>query len=113
MTEYVVRLADERGRVQEQTLAAATAEELRARFTQSGYYVYSVKAKGLLGGDGKKRKVKLETFLVFNQQFLTLIKARQPILGSLDLLEPRQKLLHFPAIWRRCYSAFSISSGFH
>ena len=30
MTEFVIRLADERGRVQEQTHAAATAEELRA-----------------------------------------------------------------------------------
>ena len=29
MTEFVVRLADERGKVQEQTHAAATAEELR------------------------------------------------------------------------------------
>jgi type IV pilus assembly protein PilC len=96
MTEFVVRLADERGRVQEQTHAAATAEELRARFTQNGYHVYSVKAKGLLGGgDGKKKKVKLETFLVFNQQFLTLIRAGLPILGSLDLLARRQKVLNF------------------
>ena len=30
MTEFVVRLADERGKVQEQTHAAATADELRA-----------------------------------------------------------------------------------
>ncbi len=112
----MVRLADERGRVQEQTLAAATAEELRARFTQSGYYVYSVKAKGLLGGDGKKRKVKLETFLVFNQQFLTLIKAGLPILGSLDLLARRQKLLHFRSqledVAQRVKTGESISSAF-
>ena len=116
MTEYVVRLADERGRVQEQTLAAATADELRARFTQSGYYVYSVKAKGLLGGEGKKRKVKLETFLVFNQQFLTLIKAGLPILGSLDLLARRQKLLHFRSqledVAGRVKTGESISSAF-
>ena len=95
MTEYTVRLADERGRVQEQTHAAATAEELRARFTQSGYFVYSVKARGLLGGDGRKKKVKLETFLIFNQQFLTLIKAGLPILGSLELLGRRQKIVNF------------------
>ena len=72
MAEFVVRLADERGKVQEQTHSAATEEELRARFTQAGYYVYSVKARGLLAGAGKTKKVKLETFLVFNQQFLTL-----------------------------------------
>ena len=117
MTEFVVRLADERGRVQEQTHAAATADELRARFVQGGYYVYSVKAKGLLGGtDKRKRKVKLDTFLVFNQQFLTLIKAGLPILGSLDLLARRQKLLNFRAqledVAARVKTGESISAAF-
>jgi len=96
MAEFVIKLADERGRVQEQNHMAATAEELRTRFTQAGYYVYSVKARSVLGS-GSKKKVKLETFLVFNQQFLTLIKAGLPILGSLELLAKRQKLPHFRA----------------
>jgi type IV pilus assembly protein PilC len=115
MTEFVVRLADERGRVQEQTHAAATAEELRARFTQAGYYVYSVKARGVLGGGGKK-KVKLETFLIFNQQFLTLIRAGLPILGSLELLARRQKVVHFRAqledVAARVKTGESISQAF-
>jgi type IV pilus assembly protein PilC len=115
MTEFVIRLADERGRVQEQTHAAATAEELRARFTQAGYYVYSVKARGGLGG-GRKKKVKLETFLVFNQQFLTLIKAGLPILGSLELLGRRQKNLDFRAqledVAARVKTGESISQAF-
>ena len=116
MAEFVVRLADDRGRVQEQTHAAATADELRSRFTQSGYYVYSVKAKGLLGRDGKKKRVKLETFLVFNQQFLTLIKAGLPILGSLELLARRQKVLNFRAqledVASRVKTGESISTAF-
>jgi type IV pilus assembly protein PilC len=115
MTEFVIRLADERGRVQEQTHAAATAEELRTRFTQAGYYVYSVKARGVLGG-GRKKKVKLETFLVFNQQFLTLIKAGLPILGSLELLGRRQKNLDFRAqledVAARVKTGESISQAF-
>src|SRR5713101_2889550 len=115
MTEFVVRLADERGRVQEQTHAAATAEELRARFTQAGYYVYSVKARGVLGSGGKK-KVKLETFLIFNQQFLTLIRAGLPILGSLELLARRQKVVHFRAqledVAARVKTGESISQAF-
>ncbi|WP_213806568.1 type II secretion system F family protein [Granulicella sp. dw_53] len=116
MTEFVVRLADERGRVQEQTHAAATAEELRARFTQAGYYVYSVKARGVMGGGGRKKKVKLDTFLVFNQQFLTLIKAGLPILGSLELLGRRQKNLDFRAqledVGARVKTGESISQAF-
>ncbi|HEX8817409.1 MAG TPA: type II secretion system F family protein [Terriglobales bacterium] len=39
----------------------------------------------------RTRKVKPTTFLIFNQQFLTLIKAGLPILNSLDLLIKRQK----------------------
>jgi type IV pilus assembly protein PilC len=97
MTEYVIRLADERGRVQEQTHTAATAEELRARFMQAGYHVYSVKARGILAGQGKTKKVKLEPFLVFNAQFLTLIRAGLPILGSIELLARRQKIPYFRA----------------
>ena len=114
MTEFVIKLADERGRVMEQSHAAATAEELRARFTQAGYYVYSVKAKSMLGAS--KKKVKLETFLIFNQQFLTLIKAGLPILGSLELLARRQKLPHFRAqledVAARVKTGESISQAF-
>src|SRR6202044_171424 len=89
MTEFVIKLADERGHVMEQSHAAATAEELRTRFTQAGYYVYSVKAKSVLAGG--KKKAKLETFLVFNQQFMTLIRAGLPILGSIELLAKQQR----------------------
>lgn len=93
---------------------AATAEELRARFTQAGYYVYSVKTRGNLGGN--RKKVKLETFLIFNQQFLTLIRAGLPILGSLDLLGRRQKLPQFRAqledVAARVKTGESISQAF-
>jgi len=116
MAEFVIKLADERGKVQEQTHAASTAEELRARFTQAGYYVYSVKARGVLAGQGKQKKVKLESFLVFNQQFLTLIRAGLPILGSLELLARRQKIPHFRAqledVTTRVKTGESISQAF-
>jgi type IV pilus assembly protein PilC len=115
MNEFIVKLADERGRVQEQTHAAATAEELRARFTQAGYLVYSVKPRSTIGRSAKK-KVKLDLFLIFNQQFLTLIRAGLPILSSLDLLAKRQKDLSFRAqledVGARVKTGESISSAF-
>ena len=115
MNEFIVKLADERGRVQEQTHAAATAEELRARFTQAGYLVYSVKPRSTIGRSAKK-KVKLELFLIFNQQFLTLIRAGLPILSSLDLLAKRQKDLSFRAqledVGSRVKTGESISAAF-
>jgi len=115
LTEFVIRLADERGKIQEQTHSAATADELRSRFTQAGYYVYSVKSRNVLGGSSKK-KVNLDTFLVFNQQFLTLIKAGLPILGSLELLARRQKIPSFRAqledVGARVKTGQSISEAF-
>ncbi|MGD0647968.1 MAG: type II secretion system F family protein [Acidobacteriaceae bacterium] len=115
MNEFIVKLADERGRVQEQTHAAATAEELRSRFTQAGYLVYSVKPRSTIGRSAKK-KVKLDVFLIFNQQFLTLIRAGLPILSSLDLLAKRQKDLSFRAqledVGGRVKTGESISAAF-
>ncbi len=95
MAEFVIKLADERGRVQEQVQTAATAEELRSRFAHAGYHVFSVRSKGAIGLG--RRKVKLEPFLIFNQQFLTLIRAGLPILGSIQMLAKIQKNAAFSA----------------
>lgn len=115
MTEFTIRLADERGRIQEQTHAAASAAELRNRFTQAGYLVYSVKPRSGFAG-GSQRKVKLEPFLIYNQQFLTLIRAGLPILSSLELLAKRQKNPLFRAqledVASRVKTGESISSAF-
>ena len=57
-----------------------------------GFLVYSVKprkAAGALGFFGGGKKLNLEKFLIFNQQFVTLIRAGLPILKSLDLLAER------------------------
>jgi len=77
--------------------------------------VYSVKPRSTLGRSAKK-KVKLDIFLIFNQQFLTLIRAGLPILSSLDLLAKRQKDLSFRAqledVGGRVKTGESISSAF-
>ena len=36
MAEFVIKLADERGKVQEQTHSAASAEELKQRLSHAG-----------------------------------------------------------------------------
>ena len=115
MAEFVIKLADERGRVQEQVQTASTAEELRARFAHAGYHVFSVRARSGFAGL-KRRKVKLEAFLIFNQQFLTLIKAGLPILGSLQMLAKNQKNAHFAGqlddISARVKTGESLSAAF-
>ncbi len=115
MAEFVIKLADERGRVQEQVQTAATADELRTRFVHAGYHVFSVKARGTVSLLGR-RKVKLEKFLIFNQQFLTLVRAGLPILGSLNMLAKGQKDAHFAAqledVANRVKTGEALSSAF-
>lgn len=94
MAEYLVKIADERGRLQEQVENGYSESEVRERFVQQGYLVYWVKPRGVFSkGEFKLRrgKVRQSQFVIFNQQFLTLIKAGLPILNSLDLLIKRQK----------------------
>jgi type IV pilus assembly protein PilC len=113
MAEFVIKLADERGHIQEQTQSASSAEELRSKFTTAGYYVYSVKPRGFTG---KRKKAKLEAFIIFNEQFLTLVRAGLPILGSLEMLAKQQKNPNFAAqlqnVAARVRTGESISSAF-
>jgi type IV pilus assembly protein PilC len=92
MAEFLVKIADERGRLAQQVENGYSEAEVRERFVQQGYLVYWVKPRGIFAGGALRRgKVKQSQFVIFNQQFLTLIKAGLPILSSLDLLIKRQK----------------------
>jgi type IV pilus assembly protein PilC len=92
MAEFLVKIADERGHLLQQVEQGYSEAEVRDRFAQQGYLVYWVKPQGLLsGGVRRRRRLKQNSFLVFNQQFLTLIRAGLPILNGLDLLIKRQR----------------------
>ena len=101
MAEFVVKIADERGRIQQHTEQGISEAEVRDRFSQQGYLVYWVKPQGVMTGGlsfRRRRKLKQGTFLVFNQQFLTLVRAGMPILQALELLIKRQKDAHLKQI---------------
>jgi type IV pilus assembly protein PilC len=96
MAQFLLKYADPHGQVHNQIIQGTSEQDIRDRYTRQGYLVYSVKPKtaGIsLTGDialpGRRRKLDLEKFLIFNQQFVTLIKAGLPILKSLDLLAER------------------------
>jgi len=95
MAEFLVKVATEQGHLVQQVEHGYSESEVRDRFIQQGYLVYWVKPRGLLtaGGValGRRSKLRQGTFLIFNQQFLTLVKAGLPILTSLDLLIKRQR----------------------
>src|SRR3954468_12919459 len=100
MPEFLVKVADERGQVAQHVESARSLEEARERYAQQGLLVYSVKTRGVLraGGLGGNRRLKMEPFVIFNQQFVTLIRAGLPILMALELLAKRQRDPKFKAL---------------
>ncbi len=98
MAEFLLKYADPQGAVHERVEQAESETALRERFSSKGVLIYSIKpqkkAHARAGGDGsaKRGKLNLEHFLVFNQQFVTLIRAGLPILKSLELL--KQNIRH-------------------
>ncbi len=94
MAEFLVKMADERGHLLQQVENGQSQSEVRDRFVQQGYLVYWVKPRGLFSAGelrlSRRRRVKQSSFVVFNQQFLTLVHAGLPILHALELLIKRQ-----------------------
>lgn len=95
MAEFLVKMADERGHVLQQLETGRSEVEVRERVAQQGFLVYSVRPRGVLAAGGvqfgRRHRVKQTPFLIFNQQFLTLIHAGLPILTALSLLLRRQR----------------------
>ncbi len=61
MAEFLVKMADERGHVLEQMENGSSAQEIRDRFVQQGFMVYSIKGQGgALGLNllGTRKKIK-------------------------------------------------------
>jgi len=101
MAEYMIRMADERGHMLEQVEHGSSEVEIRDRFSQQGFLVYSVKAKGLFSTESglpRRRKIRQDQFVIFNQQFVTLIHAGLPIIQSLELLLKRQRNPFFRSV---------------
>jgi type IV pilus assembly protein PilC len=99
MAEFVIRVADERGKILEKAENGYSAAEIRDRYQQSGFLVYWVKPRGFISGGEirlpQRRRVTLEQFVIFNQQFLTLVRAGLPIVQALELLAKRQRNQYF------------------
>src|SRR5213083_2616756 len=94
MSEWVLKYADARGEIHQQTANAGTEQEVRERYSQQGFLIYSIRPRRTViaagaGILGRSKKLNLEKFLIFNQQFVTLIRAGLPILKALDLLAER------------------------
>jgi len=93
MAEFVCKVGDASGRIFQQMETAQSEDEARQRLAERGLYVFSVRNQvDLLARFTRARRertVRAGDFLIFNQQFNTLIRAGLPILKALDLLAER------------------------
>src|SRR5580698_2193824 len=93
MAEFVCKVADISGRVFDQVESAQSEAEARQKLADRGFYVYSIRnhldVLSQFTRAKSDRTIRTQDFLIFNQQFNTLIKAGLPILKALDLLGER------------------------
>ena len=87
--EFRCRLVTAAGEIVEGTYAAESEGRLRHDFEHQGLHVLSLRKRHLLAGLGamaQRRTIPRHEFLVFNQEFATLLKAGMPLVQSIDLL---------------------------
>jgi type IV pilus assembly protein PilC len=77
------------------TVEGLSEQELRNRLAQEGYRIFAVQSMGAVTGvgpggrSGRSVKIKLDDFLLFNQQLAALIHAGLPVLQSIQMLRQR------------------------
>ncbi|MGH9447673.1 MAG: type II secretion system F family protein, partial [Terriglobia bacterium] len=87
--EYVCKIGTAGGQVKSQTERAESEVEVRQRLAAEGYYIFSIQPKDWLKARlqiRKRRRIRPDEFVIFNQQFLTLSKSGLPLQKSLALL---------------------------
>lgn len=117
--EFVARVGTADGEVLVQRLRAPSAEAVRRELETKGYHVFAVEAaRGRIRLPllrWRERVGSLE-FLIFNQQFATLLRAGIPVLQSLDLLHRSQSNPYFREVLARVVddvrSGIALSESF-
>jgi len=107
------------GSVAEEPILAPDSKSARAEIERRGGHVFEVKRHGfvLLGGRaGRRGRVKMADFLVFNQEMIALLKAGLPVVRSFEILLERQESPALRAVLQdvkdRVNSGASISDAF-
>jgi type IV pilus assembly protein PilC len=90
--EFTVKYAKPTGEVIKSVLVGQNPDEVRHRLQEQGFLPIAIRSRGWgisLRPRKRRQTVKPDDFILFNQQFVALIRAGLPILKSLDLLKDR------------------------
>jgi len=97
--QFICRVGTPDGRVFEEMFTASDETALRSDLGKRGYHLFEVKRQGmapklglpaLLRG-GRRGRIPVQDFLVFNQELAALLKAGLPLLQALDLMLERMR----------------------
>jgi type IV pilus assembly protein PilC len=95
MAEYICKLGTPGGEIVTRLVEGLSEQELRQRLSLEGYRIFSVENSGMVNGvrvrgaGTRSVKIKLDDFLLFNQQLAALIHAGLPVLQSVQMLRQR------------------------
>jgi type IV pilus assembly protein PilC len=115
--EFTVKYAKPTGEVVKSVLVGQNLDEVRHRIQEQGFLPIDIRSRSFKFSlrPRRRQKVKSEDFILFNQQFVALIRAGLPILKSLDLLKDRiaNPLLkqHMLDVRERVYSGALLSEA--
>jgi hypothetical protein len=107
--EFRCRLATAGGEIIEGVYIADNEARLRRELEDKGLIVLALRRRGGLSlpgfslGRGRRRRVRTQEFLVFNQELATLLKAGMPLVQSLDILRQRISNPTFKAVLDAVY----------
>src|SRR3954451_19426571 len=97
--QFICRVGMPDGRVLEEVFTASDEMALRSDLGKRGYHLFEVKRRGaapqlgvpaLLRG-GRRGRIPVNEFVVFNQELAALLKAGLPLLQALELMLERMK----------------------
>jgi type IV pilus assembly protein PilC len=97
--QYICRVGTPDGRVLEEVFSASDETALRSELGKRGLHLFEVKRRGmapklgvpaLLRG-GRRGRIPVNEFMVFNQELAALLKAGLPLLQAIDLMLERMR----------------------
>lgn len=107
------------GSVAEESILAPDSKSARSEIERRGGHVFEVKRHGFVlpgRGGGRRGRVKMADFLIFNQEMIALLKAGLPVVRSFEILLERQESAALRAVLQdvkdRVNSGASISEAF-
>ena len=121
MADFTCRIGTTTGEILERTYSAENEASLRRELERKDFHVLEVKKAGGAASAVTsliriRSRVSQKEFLLFNQEFMALIRAGLPIISSLDILIERRKNVAFRRalmdIRERIKSGESLSSAF-